>query len=94
MDKKTKAILAEDDQAEAGYISPKCVELLTREQTAKALGVGADMVSNWTRRGCPTIYLGNKHKLGKGTRPRYILEDVKAWLAARSHAQSGKEVGA
>lgn len=54
--------------------------------------VSKGTVSKWNREGCPRFYVGVSH--GCGSRPRYYLEQVKAWLASRTAAADGKELGA
>lgn len=53
---------------------------LTPEQLAIKLGVSVMTVARWRARGCP--YTETKpNALGKGgSRPRYNLEQVKAWI--------------
>lgn len=61
----------------------------TKQELARALRVSMGTVSKWNRAGCPRFYVGVTH--GKGSRPRYYLEQVKAWLASRA-AADGKEM--
>lgn len=64
---------------------------LTKTELARAMRVSVGTVSKWNRTGCPRFYVGVTH--GKGSRPRYDLEQVKAWLASRT-AADGKGVEA
>ena len=63
---------------------------MTKTELARALRVGVGTVGKWNRAGCPRFYVGVTH--GKGSRPRYDLEQVKAWLASRTAAADGKGV--
>lgn len=59
--------------------------LYTRKEIAALLGVGVGTVAEWGKQGCPAVYIG-KLTNGKGSRPRYDLEKVKAWLENRTAA--------
>lgn len=62
---------------------------LTPARLAIALGVSVMTVARWRALGCP--YTETKpNALGKsGSRPRYNLEQVKAWI---NEKRKGKEV--
>ena len=59
--------------------------LYTRKEIAALLGVGSLTIAAWEKQGCPAVYIG-KLTNGKGSRPRYDLEKVKAWLENRTAA--------
>lgn len=55
----------------------------TRRELAARLGVHPVTIAEWEKCGCPFVYIG-KLMNGKGSRPRYELEKVKAWLENRA----------
>ena len=57
----------------------------TRKELAARLGVHPVTIAEWEKQGCPAVYIG-KLARGKGCRPRYDFEKVKAWLESRSAA--------
>lgn len=57
--------------------------LYTRKEIAALMGVGILTIAAWEKQGCPAVYIG-KLTNGKGSRPRYDLEKVKAWLENRT----------
>ena len=59
--------------------------LYTRKEIAALMGAGVATVAEWEKQGCPAVYIG-KLTNGKGSRPRYDLEKVKAWLENRTAA--------
>lgn len=64
--------------------------LKTQKEIATLFGVGVATVRRWHGKGCPRIYVGNNIK-GSGSRPRYDVQQVRAWLETRT---KGKEVQA
>ena len=58
--------------------------LLNQRELAASLRVSKHTVIAWTKEGCPCVYYGIKCSPGRGSRPRYDLEKVKAWLDQRS----------
>lgn len=56
--------------------------LCTPADTARAFGVSLSTVRYWRREGCPVVYAGSVAS-GGASRPRYDLQAVKNWLAAR-----------
>ncbi len=58
--------------------------LLNQRELAAFLRVSKHTVISWTKEGCPRVYYGIKCSPGRGSRPRYDLEKVKAWLEERS----------
>lgn len=61
-------------------------ELLTRSQLARILKCSVNTVTRLTRQGMPAYYIGVKQQPGKGSRPRYSLDQCKRWLDARARA--------
>lgn len=58
--------------------------LLNQRELAASLRVSKHTVIAWAKEGCPCVYYGIKCSPGRGSRPRYDLEKVKAWLEERS----------
>lgn len=54
---------------------PVEAQRLTTQQLAKLLGVHAQTVRGWVRRGCPCLMVGN--------RPRFRVAETEAWLVAQ-----------
>ena len=48
------------------------------------MGVSKNTVTQWRKEGLPCIYIGKVTEPRRGSRPRYNLEKVKAWLEERS----------
>lgn len=65
-------------------------EIYTQKQLAHTFGVAVSTVRVWHKKGCPHFYIGDKTK-GSGARPRYDVQQVRAWLVERT---SRKEVQA
>lgn len=61
---------------------PRGGVLCTPADTALAFGVSLTTLRTWRRAGCPVIYAGRATS-GGASRPRYDLQAVKKWLAAR-----------
>lgn len=55
---------------------------LTKTELARTLGVSIGTVGRWTRGGCPCFHIGIT--AGPGSRPRYELDKVRAWLEQRT----------
>lgn len=62
----------------------------TQRELAGLLGVSVSTVRRWSRNGCPRVYIGQATS-GAGSRPRYNVEEVRAWLHERSSAGKGVE---
>lgn len=58
------------------------------KELARALRVSIGTVRKWNGEGCPRFLIGKG--TGKGSRPRYELDKVKAWLEQRAAAADGK----
>ena len=70
----------------------------SRSEIAAQFGVSVQTVSRWQKQGCPCFYAGAATS-GRGARPRFIPEEVKAWLESRTEkeptdAATGKGVEA
>ncbi len=67
---------------------------LKRNEVAKRCGVSPRMVSGWVREGCPVIYMGRKRSPGRGSQPRFLIEEVEGWLRERSRSgERGRAAG-
>lgn len=65
----------------------KCA-FCTQKEVAAHFSVGAATVRRWHGLGCPRVYV-TERKAGTGSRPRYDLAAVRAWLETRT--QKGGE---
>lgn len=60
------------------------MEYISSLQLAQTMRVSKNTVSQWRKEGLPCIYIGKVLEPRRGSRPRYDLEKVKAWLEERS----------
>ena len=65
--------------------------LLTGSELAEKMRVSRALVSRWTKEGVPCVFIGRVRESRRGARPRYDVQQVRAWLENRS---AGKEVQA
>ena len=67
--------------------------ILTRNELGAQLGVSPATITRWKNMGCP--YHETKNGLKRtGSRPRYSLPAVLAWLESRTAGTAGKEAEA
>lgn len=64
-----------------------------QNQTAAELGVSRPTLQKWVADGCPHIKI-NPNATGRAIRRRFNVEQVRAWLEARTLAAAGKGVDA
>lgn len=67
--------------------------LKKQREIASLFGVSVATVRRWHRLGCPRFYVGT-NCAGSGSRPRYDVQQVRAWLESRTAGTAGKEVEA
>lgn len=65
--------------------------LLTGSELAEKMRVSRALVSRWTKEGVPCVFIGRVRESRRGARPRYDVQQVRAWLETRT---KGKEVQA
>lgn len=65
-------------------VTKKHMEYIPSLQLAQTIGVSKNTVTQWRKEGLPCIYIGKVTEPRRGSRPRYDLEKVKAWLEERS----------
>ena len=58
--------------------------MMTGRELAETLRVSRALVSKWTKEGLPCSYIGKVRESRRGSRPRYDMNEVKAWLRSRS----------
>lgn len=59
--------------------------MMTGRELAETLKVSRAIVSKWTKEGLPCSYIGKVREARRGSRPRYDMDEVKAWLRSRSN---------
>lgn len=57
---------------------------ITAAELSTQLGICRSVISKLTKAGMPCVYFGTKASPGRGSRPRYDIEEVKAWLKSRN----------
>lgn len=62
---------------------------ITGRELRQALGVSAPTVTLWKQQGCPHFCVGKS--AGCGSRPRFELDKVTAWLEARTAAGKAQD---
>lgn len=65
--------------------------LLTGCELAEKMRVSRALVSRWTKEGAPCVFIGRVRESRRGARPRYDMQQVRAWLEQNA---DGKEVEA
>ena len=65
---------------------------ITGRELRQALGVSAPTVTLWKEQGCPHFCVGKSS--GCGSRPRFQLDKVIAWLEARTKADKAQDATA
>lgn len=63
---------------------------ITGVELCSLLKISRTTLSLLMKEGCPCIYYGRITEPRRGSRPRYNLAEVKAWLASRNK-QTAKE---
>lgn len=58
-------------------------KMLSAKQLAQFYQVSRALVSRWTKEGLPCIYIGKVKESRRGSRPRFDITQVKAWLKAQ-----------
>ena len=67
-----------------------CIKSLKNQrEVASHFGVGVATIRRWHNKGCPRVYVGEA-VTGSGSRPRYSLTDVRAWLESRTAGKGGQ----
>lgn len=57
---------------------------ITHKETAEAMKVTPATLSAWIKEGCPCVYFGKVTSSRRGSRPRFKIEEVEAWLKQRT----------
>lgn len=65
-------------------MATKNYTMMTGRELAETLKVSRAIVSKWTKEGLPCSYIGKVREASRGSRPRYDMDEVKAWLRSRS----------
>lgn len=66
------------------------MDYISSIKLARELGVSKNTVTQWRKQGLPCIYIGRVLEPRRGSRPRYDLAKVQAWLEERT--QKGTQV--
>ncbi len=61
---------------------------LTRRNVAEALGVSVYTVDAWRREGAPCVSVEAKRGSGARRHIRFLMNELEAWLKARSEAHA------
>ena len=64
--------------------------LLSTKQAAAAFSVSASTIRAWRRAGCPVVFIGSARQ-GRGSRPRFEVAALRAWLEERQTATTAAQ---
>lgn len=67
-------------------------KLLTQKELAAELKISTSCIGALMKEGLPCLFVGKRGRGGRGSRPRYYIDEVEAWMRSRSEAmQKGGE---
>ena len=66
--------------------------MLTQKELAAELKLSVSCIGSLMKEGLPCLYVGTVCRRGRGSRPRYVIDEVVAWMQERAKAnQKGGE---